>query len=132
MKHLVAVYGSLLKGLHNHRVMETADGKLLDTGVSLKNINMYSMGSYPSISLAHDSHGMPIKVEVYEVPEDGMKHLDALEGYRGENADNFYNRTPIQIILSNGDEVEALVYHIDVERSRPVVSGDWFEYYNNQ
>lgn len=128
MKKLVAVYGSLLSGLHNHRVMEHAKGVLLDEGYSVENINMYSMGSFPSISLAHNSHGNPIKVQVYEVPEEGMPHLDRLEGYREDSSSNFYNRSPIQVVLSNGDEVEALIYHIDRELDSPVLDGDWKSY----
>ncbi|WWV92025.1 hypothetical protein [Escherichia phage PJNS034] len=128
MSNLVAVYGSLLSGLHNHGVMERAKGKLIGAGESVQNINMYSLGGFPSISLEHSSHGNTIRVEVYEVPDEGMRPLNALEGYRGEDGPNFYNRTPIKIKMDNGDMLEAFIYHIDETQSHPVIDGDWRKY----
>ncbi|WXX18471.1 hypothetical protein TacPo2_16 [Pantoea bacteriophage TacPo2] len=128
MKNLVAVYGSLLSGLGNHRVMERARGELLGTGESVINIDMYSLGGFPSISLAHSEHKSTIRVEVYEVDDEGMKPLNMLEGYRGEGERNFYNRSLVDIKLDNGDVVEAFIYHIDEQQSTPVVDGDWREY----
>lgn len=128
MSNLVAVYGSLLSGLSNHRVMERAKGKLVGSGESIMNIDMYSLGGFPSISLKHSEHGNTIRVEVYEVDDEGMKPLNALEGYRGEGHNNFYDRSLIDVKLDNGDVVEAFIYHIDEQKSAPVVDGDWREY----
>lgn len=125
-KQLVVVYGSLLSGLHNHGVMERARGELVGEGVSVENINMYSLGSYPSISLAHNSHEQPIKVEVYEVDNEYLHHIDSLEGYRGNNSQSFYNRSPIKVKMDDTEEViEGLIYHIDQEQRVPVMTGDW-------
>lgn len=123
----VVVYGSLLEGLHNHPVMVAAEGKLIGTGESVDNINMYSLGSYPSISLAHSSHEQPIKVEVYEVEEKNMRGIDALEGYRPNAVgSSYYNRSPIKVKLDeSGEVIEGLVYHIDREQQTPVLTGDW-------
>lgn len=128
MKHLVAVYGSLLSGLHNHGVMQRAEGKLIGSGESIMNIDMYSLGGFPSISLKHSKHNNTIRVEVYEVEDDKMYGLNALEGYRGEGKNNFYDRSLIDIKLDNGETVEAFIYHIDEEQRNPVVDGDWREH----
>lgn len=125
----VVVYGSLLSGLHNHGVMKAAEGKLIGKGVSVESIDMYSRGSFPSISLAHSVNRNPIVVEVYEVEDDKVWIIDRLEGYRGDGESNFYNRSPIDVELEDGTTVTGLIYHIDVEGARPVVSGDWREYY---
>ena len=121
---LVAVYGSLRKGLGNHRVMEIAKGELVDAGYTSKNCNLYDLGAFPSVSLAHSSANKPVRVEVYQVPEDGVTGpLDGLEGYP-----HFYNRTVINVDLDNGEVVQAWLYHIDAEKSKLVESGDWVKY----
>lgn len=116
MPNLVAVYGSLRKGLHNHRVL--GDSKLITTGL-VKGFGMYSLGAYPALSLQ-----CPIKtdvvVEVYEVVGGTMNSLDMLEGYP-----SFYTRKLCVIETTNGD-VEAWVYFIkDLLNEEIVECGDW-------
>lgn len=127
-KHLVAVYGSLLSGLGNHRVMERAQGVLIGKGSTNDNIDLYSLGAFPSISLIHDENGKPVKVEVYEVGDAGMVPLNALEGYRGQGQNNFYERTLITINMDDGSTVDAYIYHIDQKQGQPIESGDWKAY----
>lgn len=124
---LVAVYGSLRQGLGNHRVIGMANGELVDTGKTKENYNMYSLGGFPSVSLAHTTHNSPIVVEVYRTDEEGLTGpLDGLEGYP-----NFYNRTLVDVVLDDsGEVVKVWLYHIDEEQRVPVHNGDWFEYLN--
>ncbi len=122
---LVAVYGSLRQGLGNHRVIGMANGELVDTGKTVENYNMYSLGAFPSVSLAHSSHGTQLVVEVYRTDEEGLTGpLDGLEGYP-----HFYNRTQVDVVLDDsGEVVSAWVYHIDEIKNEPVLDGDWFKY----
>lgn len=128
-KNIVIVYGSLLSGLGNHGVMKAAEGKLLGHGVSVENIDMYSRGGFPSISLQHSVNRNPIVIEAYEVEDENMHIIDRLEGYRGEGKSNFYDRSPIEVELQDGTVLTGLVYHIDTQGQFPVVSGDWREYH---
>lgn len=119
----ISTYGSLRRGMHNWPVNGMGNGKLVGLGKTDNNYNLYDLGSFPSVSLAHDSHGTQVVVEVYEAPADhtGMTGAyDRLEGYP-----NFYNRTEIPVTLDNGDTLTAWIYHIDEEGHRPVEGGDW-------
>lgn len=80
----VAVYGSLLEGLHNHPVL--GDSKLVGK-TKVKLGPMYSMGGFPGI---HGTGENETPVEVYEVNDTIMRNLDRLEGHP-----HFYFRTPI-------------------------------------
>lgn len=127
----VVVYGSLLSGLGNHGVMVNACGKLIDTGVSVENFDMYSLGGFPSVSLKHNEHESPLVVEVYDVEDKNLHIIDRLEGYNLDSDDNFYNRSPIKVKLdTTGEVVEGLIYHIDEQKRTPVPSGNWREYLN--
>lgn len=137
--NLVAVYGSLLTGLGNHRVMQIAEGDFISEAVSVDNINMYSLGGFPSVSLIHNDQETQIKVEIYAVSDAGVQGpLDRLEGYP-----TFYNRTEVPFTLTDnaviefdgeahhfeaGQVVSAWIYHINQDKATPVPDGDWFLY----
>lgn len=112
----VAVYGSLRKGLGNHRVL--GESKMIGTQW-IPDYEMFSLGSYPGIR-SGDSH---ILVEVYEVSDETLRRLDTLEGYNGNDATNFYDREEVST-----DYGKALIYTLQGHRykSQPIVeSGDW-------
>lgn len=119
--NLVAVYGSLRQGLHNHPVL--GDSEYVGTS-QVQGFDMYSYGSYPYVSPSDGSDGT-ITVEVYRVvDEQDARSLDGLEGYP-----SFYDRK--QVPTEFGD---AWVYFIDYENNErfvQVTSGDWYEYYTN-
>lgn len=110
MDYVVAVYGTLKKGFHNHFLMKnstfigegTAPGK------------MYSAGGYP---IATKEEGT-MKVELYAVPGEDISSLDALEGHP-----EWYTREEVETSLG-----PAWIYYQPEENvsSRPVVeSGEW-------
>ncbi len=124
---LVAVYGSLLTGLGNHRVITHPETNLLGEDVinnhNVNNVDagfsMYSLGSFPAVTLGGDT---PIKIEVYEVnTSEQMRDLDRLEGYP-----SFYNRTLVDTKYGL-----AWIYYIEHSGSyvhrddSKVESGDW-------
>jgi gamma-glutamylcyclotransferase (GGCT)/AIG2-like uncharacterized protein YtfP len=120
MRNLVAVYGSLLKGLGNHRVL--GDSTLVGKG-TVKGFDMFSLGGFPGIK----SGGGSIKVEVYEVENQaGMDRLDCLEGYRGPGESNFYDRTTVPTEYG-----EAYIYTLEnyYDGDEFVPNGDWYGFY---
>lgn len=114
--HLVAVYGSLRKGLHNHSLLENA--KLLSTETT-GNFRMYSMGGFPYIRPVESPYD--ITIEVYSVDDHEFANLDRLEGYP-----SFYDRKQIPTTQGN-----AWIYFIDEPPGgrEEVTTGDWKQYY---
>lgn len=117
MMNKVAVYGSLRKGLGNHRVL--GESKLIGKEW-IPNYEMFSLGSFPGI---RDGKGA-IYVEIYEVDSDTLERLDTLEGYHAKNSvNNFYDKE--EVSTKFGD---ALIYTLQGERYKrsPIVSsGNW-------
>lgn len=112
---LAAVYGSLRKGLGNHRVV--AEAPRQDDGVISGLFQMYSLGGFPA--LTHSPTPDDIVVEVYEVnSESQAQSLDWLEGYP-----SFYDREVVTLV----DGRECWVYFIDdlSQHQGLVESGDW-------
>lgn len=117
----VGVYGSLRKGFGNHGRLRGAE--FIGTTQTTQPFAMYSLGGFPFVQL-HGAQVGPITVEIYDCNDDTMRSLDMLEGYRGPNHSNFYDRTEVETGLGN-----ALIYHIEGrEGQSPVDSGDWKEY----
>lgn len=119
MPNLMAVYGSLRKGLHNHQCLYGAE--YLGEGV-VKGFGMYSLGQYPALS--REGKHTPVVVELYEVTDKIFSRVDNLEGYP-----HYYTRKlcPINIM---GETVPAWVYYINEPLTDDFVeSGDWKEYH---
>jgi gamma-glutamylcyclotransferase (GGCT)/AIG2-like uncharacterized protein YtfP len=120
-RHLVAVYGSLLAGLGNHRVLRDNDAEHVADGLTVERFAMRDVarGSYPGIFEGGDA---PVVVEVYSVDDDGFAALDCLEGYP-----RFYGRREVVIATDDGDNVVAWIYIMpdDYEQGDLVCSGDW-------
>jgi gamma-glutamylaminecyclotransferase len=117
----VAVYGSLRKGFGNH-------GRLLGATfvgetTTVQSFSMYSLGGFPFVQLNGAEVG-PVTVEIYDCNADQLRSLDQLEGYRGDGANNFYNRSEVETGLGT-----ALIYHIEGRGGQHLVeSGDWKQY----
>lgn len=115
-KHIVAVYGSLRKGLHNHHLLKQADYLGMDY---VPNFDMFSMGGFPY--LKPSSTDKVTTIEVYSVTDSEFARLDCLEGYP-----HFYDRKKIS--TKYGD---AWIYFIDNPNPSQleVTSRDWKTYY---
>ena len=111
---LVAVYGSLRKGLGNHYLLE--DATYLGT-TTTQGFTMYSLGGFPYIKPS--SNSSDIIIEVYKVTPEEFTRLDRLEGYP-----RFYDRKEIKTEFGT-----AWIYFIDEHRDVPKVpNGDWLQY----
>lgn len=109
---LVAVYGSLRKGMGNHRLLTSAE---LMTTERISGFEMYSLGGYPFIRPGEGD----ITIEVYVVDTHTFKRLDQLEGFP-----SFYNRKLVKTSVGS-----AWIYFID-QPGNPyrVQDGDWVAY----
>jgi len=123
MKHLVFVYGSLLRGLPNHRLLTRA--RLVGAG-SVRGLELYDYapGSFPAACRAPRTSYSSSSVagELYEVTSEELERLDRLEGHPG-----FYRRVRAHVLVGS-DTVRAWVYVIrrrELVRRRRIVSGSW-------
>lgn len=115
---LIFVYGSLLSGLGNHRLLKTA--KFISKGKTLPHFTMISLGGFPGLLSGGKTS---IVGEVYQVDLKTRDQLDRLEGHP-----RWYVRTPIT--LADGMNVEVYVYPSNERSGHPiVVSGDWKAYH---
>lgn len=117
----VAVYGSLLKTLSNHKLLE--ESEYLGEFHTDPEFSLYSLGSYPGLK----KNGITsIRMEVYRVSKDVLKALDQLEGYDKANKEgSYYKRfslpTPYGLAFS-------YEYNNPIKSQKIVASGNWVEY----
>eukprot|EP01012_Entosiphon_sulcatum_P017349 TRINITY_DN22135_c0_g1_i1.p1 TRINITY_DN22135_c0_g1~~TRINITY_DN22135_c0_g1_i1.p1 ORF type:complete len:155 (-),score=17.68 TRINITY_DN22135_c0_g1_i1:8-442(-) len=126
----LAAYGSLRTGLENAGMNAAAEATSVGEGWTNSPAVLARFGQqyFPMLSL-HAFDGAtpkPVRVEVFATTQNGIEqHYDRLEGYP-----EFYNRSRIGVILDDGREVEAWIYHIEdaTRRGQIVDSGDWKEF----
>ncbi len=119
MKKLIAVYGTLKEGHHNHRVL--GESKLIGKHVTEPKFTMYSNGGFPIVSPYGDT---PIVIEVYQVdnPTD-LQRVYRLEGYSGtrNSSANWYDTVDVETPYGVAE-----MFVMDKVQGRPVVaSGEW-------
>lgn len=106
MKYIIVVYGSLLSGLHNHRVigqyLKSGKAKLLGEDVIKVPYEMVDLGSFPGL-VEDDGRMNNIAVEVYEGDDDVNRSVERLEGWYGEdNNSNLYNKVEVDTKFGKG------------------------------
>lgn len=134
----VFVYGTLMRGLHNHRVMEQAKGKYIGKA-KMYGKSMYDVGGFPAVV----DGGGDIVGEVYSIPEDveyrdwrgeivkakGVHVLDALEGYNPNRPpnQNMYLRKKAKVLMNTGKHVWVSYYYWNrpINHMRLIKSGDY-------
>lgn len=118
-RYAVFVYGSLLSGQTNNRLLAHSElvGNATVAGV------LYSLGSFPGLRL--DPSGGIVRGEVWLVDSRALESLDRLEGTES----GFYERVVCDVFVeSRGCEWEAFAYQISERWIRgcpQVASGDW-------
>ena len=113
------VYGTLMQGLGNHKVL--GNSRFISKAKTKGLYALFALGiPYVTKSVNKDRiHG-----EVYEVNETDLVNVDRLEGHP-----RFYKREQIDIELENGDIIEAWIYFCDVNTKSVdyVVSGNYWD-----
>lgn len=116
---LVAVYGTLRKGMGNHHLLRSAE--FLGVQQTEPVWTMYASG-FPVIVDGDSS----IKIEVYNITKKNLKTLDILEGYP-----SMYNRKKIKT-----DWGDAWIYFMkksELWRNLQLVeSGDFVDWFNQR
>lgn len=112
MRHLVFVYGTLLRGEVNHGLL--ADAEHMGPHRTGPCFTLFSLGAYPGVSRGGRTavHG-----EVYRVDDAGLARLDRLEDYP-----RLYDRT---LIPTPHGRAWIYLYRGRVRGRRVIRSGDW-------
>jgi gamma-glutamylaminecyclotransferase len=113
-RHFCFVYGSLMRGMGNHRVIARA--RFVRTAHTAASFTLRDLGAFPGMVGGGTTR---IHGELYEVDDETLASLDRLEGHP-----RFYRRQGI--VLSDGTPVSA--YLLPAERYNDyavVVGGDW-------
>ncbi len=114
MKTTVFVYGTLLRGEGNHRVL--CGGEFVREATTRAEFSMFSLGAFPGVSRGGRT---AIVGEVFVVDELVLARLDALEGHP-----SFYRRE--EIALDDGEVVSAYLLPFESYADRaPIESGSW-------
>ncbi len=108
------VYGSLMTGAPNHRVMRGA--RCLGASATVAEFELFDLGAFPGMV---KGGATSVVGEVFEVDDDTLARLDELEGHP-----TFYERARVR--LADGTEAEAYLLPRARAAGRPIVpSGDW-------
>lgn len=123
---LVAVYGSLRRGMGNHRLIEKYPLICTTCTEGLFRMHDVANGAFPAI-VPDERAGDHIKVEVYEVDDAGLASIDALEGHPV-----FYTRQQEDMLQPFEEHVWLYVQRPEQVKGTPVVpGGDWVHYKEN-
>jgi gamma-glutamylaminecyclotransferase len=122
----VFVYGTLKRGHGNYRVMQEARGRFIGEG-RLEGALLFNLGPFPGVKLIEGGISS-VRGEVFEVPPEGLRRLDRLEGHP-----TFYRRQEVEVRLSDGTSTTAWVYEYQgrVEMGDLVEDGEWGKLINN-
>lgn len=125
--HKVFVYGSLLSGMGNHRLL--SDSKMLGISHSPTGFGLIDLGYFPGAIRANDDKR--IIGEVYEIDDATLSRLDRLEGYNANRPEHgLYNR--IEIMTKFGPAYMYIYNHGSIRMTSDVTNGDWRTYYNDK
>lgn len=122
-KILVAVYGSLRQGLHNHKLLESSN--YLGDFNTEPIYSLYSLGSFPGLK---ENGNTSVVMEVYEVTEAVARNVDSLESYTPGGNNTFYDKISIETPWGTAS---VYTYVNELPQSSLVESGDWKEFKEN-
>lgn len=115
----VFVYGSLLRGEPNHRLL--VGSRFVRAARTRPEFTMHDLGAFPAIALGGRT---AICGEVYEVDGPTLERLDRLEGHP-----QLYRREVVQLDATAEHELACIyVFVAALGRAPAVPSGDWRGY----
>ncbi len=113
--HRIFVYGSLMTGLHNHRLI--AGQWFIREAVTEPVYLLHDLGSFPGL-VYHGAGGDAVRGELWEVGDEVMARLDMLEG-----RPHLYDREPAYLV---GEKMALVyIYQRGADGYDVVESGDW-------
>lgn len=117
---LIAVYGSLRKGMHNNYIL--GESKYIGNFNSEPSFSMYSVrGDYPAVIKEGSTS---ISIEIFEANENIQQKLDRLEGY-DKDLDEKYNYYNKEVIETPYGDAFIYYFNSDLSDFEKVDSGDW-------
>lgn len=119
---IIAVYGTLRKGHHNHRLIRNST--YLGKGTTANEYKMICNG-IPFVRPEANQGGSKIAIELYAVDKETLANVDALEGHP-----DAYKRSPTAVVLENGLTAEAQLYFHDRIEDKGVYYSDFNVYKN--
>ena len=112
----VAVYGTLKRGFENYERLLPGERPVLVTLAQLP-YRLYAGAEYPML-VPDDTLG-PVALEIYQVGEDKLRELDALEAPYGYRRESVY-------LESLGEDVEIYVHPAPAPEGFELVpDGEW-------
>lgn len=120
---LLAVYGTLKQGFHNHRLLNRPGVKFLGAYKTEPRFTMVSCGGFPAV---HCQGSTPIHTEIYSVESpEAVEMIYRLEGYSGtptnKGGKNWYDVEEVETPFGS-----ASMFVFRGVPARPVVkSGNW-------
>lgn len=115
----VFVYGSLLRGEYNHRLL--AHAKLVGSARTKPSFALHDLGSFPGVVAGGST---AIVGEIYDVDGPTLERLDRLEGHP-----HLYRRDLVELEMRDATELAYIyVYVASLVRARAIPSGDWREH----
>lgn len=117
-KHLVFVYGSLMRGFGNNGLLREQSFQGNATADSL---SLFSLGAFPAA--LHGSGS--VKGELWLVDDDALARLDRLEGHP-----TFYERQDHVALTESGHEVgmQMYIYQGNPSETERIPDGCWRNY----
>ena len=116
----IFVYGTLLKGQHNHGLLAEGKAVLIGPGVTDPTFTMYTNGGYPWITPVGTTAAFG---EVYEVDAATLARHDRLEGHP-----HFYTRMHVPVTIADAGRSAVETYVLPLARhtgGAEIPSGDW-------
>lgn len=122
--HRIFVYGTLMRGESNHRLLEKS--KYLGPATTQPKFKLVNLGSFPGM----EPGGRTAVIgEVFEVDDSTLHKLDLLEGHP-----RMYLRTPIQLVGCKVVEAEAYIWNLGrrADYYGTIKTGNWRQWRNER
>lgn len=116
----IAVYGSLRKGMGNHRLIK--DAQYVDTHIVSLPMKMISYGAFPALIPSQERH--EVVIETYDLNPREYADVERLEGYP-----HFYDK--YEFTEPNGQACEIYFVPKDTDTGAEHIV-DWVKYKSNR
>ena len=124
-KYCVFVYGSLLKGLGNHRILQEKNVKYICE--DMIHAKLYTCHWDWPFAVLSKSNKDSIHGEVYDVPLNVFEELDHLEGYHADDPESSLFLRKSVVTIKNKHHVYTYEggTHLQKQQSFLIKNGDW-------